>query len=184
VTARPTAPEILAIAGSLSGSSVNAAALRAAAAAAARDGVAVAVDHTVGALPHFSPDLELDPSPAVLRFRAACAAAPGILLSVPEYAFGIPGAFKNALDWTVGAGSLAGKPVTLLSVAPAGRGMHVRGAIDLVLRALDARVQHRAVPIGRADRDPDGEIRDPRIVVELGAVVAELAQRSRRPSAA
>jgi NAD(P)H-dependent FMN reductase len=184
VPARQPAPDILAIAGSLSPSSVNAAALRAAAAVAGRDGIVVAVDETIGTLPHFTPDLELEPSRAVQRFRAACAAAPAVLLSVPEYAFGIPGACKNALDWTVGAGSLSGKPVTLLSVAPAGRGMHVRGALDLVLRALDARVEHRAVPIGPRDRDPDGEIRDPRLVAELRAVVAELAGRSRRAPAA
>jgi NAD(P)H-dependent FMN reductase len=34
-----------------------------------------------------------------------------VLLAVPEYALGIPGAFKNALDWTVGSASLYRKPV-------------------------------------------------------------------------
>ena len=49
----------------------------------------------------------------------------GVLLAVPEYAFGIPGAFKNALDWTVGSGSLYRKPVTVVDVAPPGRGADV-----------------------------------------------------------
>ena len=74
-----------------------------------------------------------------------------MLLAVPEYAFGIPGAFKNALDWTVGSGSLYRKPVAVLSVAPPGRGVHVREALRLVLKALDADVAHHWVPVSRSD---------------------------------
>ena len=63
---------ILAISGSLSRSSVNSAALRAA--AARRHATAIASRSTTpcGALPHFDPDLEAAPPDAVLRFRAAC----------------------------------------------------------------------------------------------------------------
>ena len=114
----------------------------------------------------------------MLRFRAACEAADGVLLCVPEYAFGIPGSFKNALDWTVGSGSLYRKPVTVLAVAPADRGMHVREALGLVLTALDADVAYRSVPVSSDDRDDHGEIGNPTIVDELRAVVAELASRA------
>ena len=96
---------ILALSGSLNPSSINRAVLRAAASAGARDGVLVTVDDSVRALPHFDPALEEAPPEAVVRFRAACESAAGVLVAVPEYAFGIPGAFKNALDWTVGSGS-------------------------------------------------------------------------------
>ena len=89
---------ILAISGSLRRSSINSAVLRAAAAAAARDGVLVVVDHSVRGLSHFDPDLEIEPPEAVRHFRAACEEAAGVLLAVPEYTFGIPGSFKNALD--------------------------------------------------------------------------------------
>ena len=65
----------------------------------------------------------------MLRFREACEAAAGVLLAVPEYAFGIPGAFKNALDWTVGSASLYLKPITVLKVSPPGRGASVRSAL-------------------------------------------------------
>jgi chromate reductase, NAD(P)H dehydrogenase (quinone) len=69
-------------------------------------------------LPHFDPDLEGAPPETALRLLTACESAPGVLLSVPEYAFGIPGAFKNALDWTVGSTCLYRKPVTVLDIAP------------------------------------------------------------------
>ena len=140
---------ILAISGSLRRASVNSAALRAAASAAARDGVAVTITDVVRELPHFDPDLEGTPPDPVLRFRAACEAATGVLLAVPEYAFGIPGAFKNALDWTVGSTCLNRKPVTVLNVAPLGRGEAVRSALRL--RDEGAR-RRRRLPLGPRPR--------------------------------
>jgi len=176
---------ILAISGSLRRASVNSAALRAAATAAAREGIAVTITDALRGLPHFDPDLEGTPPEPVLRFRAACEAAAGVLLAVPEYAYGIPGAFKNALDWTVGSTCLNRKPVTVLSVAPPGRGEAVRSALGLVLEVLDADVDFRSVPVGAGDRDRSGELITPEIVEKLQTLVVELALRSRsaRPEA-
>ena len=148
---------ILAISGSLRRRSLNTAALRAAA-DAARRGIPVAIDESVRMLPHFDPDLESWPPDAVQRFREACEGADAVLLAVPEYAFGIPGAFKNALDWTVGSGALSRKPVAVLSVAPAGRGRKVRKALERVMQALDCDLSYHSVPIAprrsrRARRD-------------------------------
>ena len=176
---------ILAISGSLRRASVNSAALRAPPAAGAPDGVAVTMTVVVGELSHIDPDLEGTPPDPVLRFRAACEAATGVLLAVPEYAFGIPGAFKNALDWTVGSTCLNRKPVTVLNVAPLGRGEAVRSALRLVMKALDADVVFRSVPVRAGDRDPSGEVVTPEIVERLQTIVVELALRSRsaRPEA-
>jgi chromate reductase, NAD(P)H dehydrogenase (quinone) len=167
---------IVAISGSLRRDSINSAALRAAA-VAARNGLVVTIDDSVRALPHFSPDVEQSPPEAVRRFREACTDAGGLLFAVPEYTFGIPGAFKNALDWLVGSGSLYRKPVALLHLAPLGRGTHVREALAQALRAHNADVTHHVVRIGSRERDADGEISETRIVTELQAVVAELAAR-------
>src|SRR6266496_1825320 len=169
---------ILAISGSLRRSSVNSAALRAAATAAAQDGMLVSIEDSVRLLPPFDPDLEAAPPDAVLRFRSASRNASAVLLAVPEYAFGIPGSFKNALDWTVGSGSLYRKPITLLDVAAQGRGARVREALDLVLRAHGADVARYSLPVARNDRDAAGEVDSPRVINELRAVVAELAKRS------
>lgn len=175
---------ILAISGSLRRDSVNSAALRAAASAAAQGRIPVTISDAVRDLPPFDPDLEASAPLVVVRFRAACEAAAGVLFSVPEYAFGIPGAFKNALDWTVGSGSLYRKHVALLTVAPPGRGARAREALDHVLAALDADVAHYSVPITSSDRDSKGEIGNAAIVHQLQAVVGELAQRAGlRPAA-
>jgi NAD(P)H-dependent FMN reductase len=133
----------------------------------------------VRTLPLFDPDLESQPPESVQRFREACDGADAVLLAVPEYAFGIPGAFKNALDWTVGSVALNYKPVAVLSVAPPGRGGKVRQALELVFTALDCDVTYHAVPIGTDDLDADNDVRDPRIVGELLHVVEALASRAR-----
>jgi NAD(P)H-dependent FMN reductase len=174
---------ILAISGSLRRDSLNTAALRAAARAAARSGLEIVIDAAPATLPPFSPDLEPDPPVVVRRFRRACETAEAMLFAVPEYAFGIPGAFKNALDWTVGSGSLQQKPIALLSVAPPGRGDRVVHALDAVLTALDGDVAHYAVHVGIADRGADGEVRDQGIVEALHAVVTELWAHARSRSA-
>ena len=170
---------ILAISGSLRRSSLNSAALRAAADAAARSDLRVAIDDSIRALPHFDADLEHEPPETVRRFREACEGAGAVLLAVPEYAFGIPGAFKNALDWTVGSGALYRKPVALLSVAPPGRGADVRRALERVFAAVDCDVSFHSVPIVRADLERDGELRDPVIATRLLHVVEALATRAR-----
>lgn len=162
---------ILAISGSLRRDSMNSAVLRAAAVAAACDGLAFMIDDSPRTLPPFNPDLELFPPDVARRFRQACADAGAVLLAVPEYTFGIPGTFKNALDWLVGGGSLYRKPVALLHIAPPGRGAHVRQALAHVLRAHNAVVTHHRLPIARRDRNTSGEITDGRIVGELRAVL-------------
>ena len=103
-----------------------------------------------------------------------------MLFAVPEYAFGIPGAFKNALDWTVGSGSLYRKPVAVLSVAPPGRGAHVRRALELVLTALDCDVV--LAPRARSTRRYSTTARSAtdEAVRELAAVVEALAARGQR----
>ena len=173
---------ILAISGSLRSSSLNSAALRAVARSAAGSGIPLSIDDSIGALPHFSPDLEAEPPTAVQRFRKTCEGADAVLLAVPEYAFGIPGAFKNALDWTVGSGSIYRKPVALLSVAPRGRGGNVRHALELVFTALDCDVSYHSVTIVPADLDQDSELRDPSITRELVLVLEVLAVRARLQS--
>src|SRR5262249_29477438 len=146
-------PAILAVSGSLRRTSVNTAALRAVAAAAAAERIPLELNDAVRSLPHFDPDLEAAPPAVVAAFDAAGVAAPGLVTSVPEYAHGIPGAFKNALDWTVGTGSLYGKPVAVLDVAAPTRGGYVREALDHVFAAMQSDVVRYAVPITAGDRD-------------------------------
>lgn len=172
---------IVAVSGSLRRASVNSAALRAMAAAAGRGGIEVRIDEHLSQLPLFDPDREADAPAAVIGFRSALECADAVLFAVPEYAFGIPGAFKNAIDWTVGSGSLDGKRVAVLSVAPTGRGSDVRHALGRVLTAVNAQFTLHHVPVAPADRDEDGEIRNPEVVELLASLAATLARGTQVP---
>ena len=62
---------------------------------------------------------EIDNDP-VIQFRQKIREANGVLICTPEYAFGVPGALKNALDWTVSSGDFDQKPVALITASSVG----------------------------------------------------------------
>ncbi|KAA0598069.1 NAD(P)H-dependent FMN reductase [Azospirillum lipoferum] len=134
---------VLAISGSLRAASTNSALLRAAAAAAS-EGVTVTVfagldGYGVGSLPPFNPDEDGDPAlPAVKAFREALTAADAVVIACPEYAHGVPGALKNALDWVVASGEMVDKPVALLHASP--RSTYAREALTEILTVISARL--------------------------------------------
>ena len=116
-------PHLLTVAGSLRAGSSNAELLDAAALVAPAT-LRVSRYSELAAVPAFSPDLDEDPASApaaVVHWRSALAAADMVLFSSPEYAHGLPGALKNALDWVVGSGELVGKPVGVINASAASR---------------------------------------------------------------
>jgi NAD(P)H-dependent FMN reductase len=79
----------------------------------------------LGNLPHFNPEIDTEfPPPPVSDFRSQLNNSAGVIISTPEYAHGIPGVLKNALDWLVASGELYEKPVALFSASPRGRFAH------------------------------------------------------------
>jgi len=117
---------VVAISGSLKESSANSALVRA---FAELDADQVEVWAELGELPHFTPDD--DGGAPVASLRAAVARADLVLLATPEYAGGMPGALKNALDWLVGTGELYDKRVAIVSAAPSPeRGANARRWIE------------------------------------------------------
>src|ERR1700750_2823244 len=93
--------KVLAVSGSLRAASINSALCRAAA-RLSPPGMHVDVFCGLGDLPLFNPDLETLPPDAVQSFRSAVGHADALFIASPEYAHGISGAMKNALDWLVG----------------------------------------------------------------------------------
>jgi NAD(P)H-dependent FMN reductase len=94
----------------------------------------------LGSLPPFNPDDEHDPlPPSVLALRAAVGRADALLIACPEYAHGVPGAFKNLLDWLVGSLEFPGKPVLLLNTAARGS-HHAQEALAEILSTMSARL--------------------------------------------
>lgn len=103
------------------------------------EGMRVMLYDSVGRLPHFNPDLEAGVLPdEVAAFRAAVNGADALLVSAPEYARGIPGSFKNALDWLVGDTEFAGKPVAVWTASA--RAKAGPAALLLVLTTMSGAV--------------------------------------------
>jgi NAD(P)H-dependent FMN reductase len=115
----PSAPvRVLAVSGSLRARSINTAVL-AAAQSLAPPGVELELFRGLGELPHFNPDLDREPlPPPVTAWRDAVAHADILLFCTPEYAHGLPGVLKNALDWLVSFEAFPGKPVAIINARP------------------------------------------------------------------
>jgi len=127
---------ILAISGSLRARSSNTEILRAVAAVAPPN-VTVTLYDGLAELPHFNPDLDQPGAIApetVTRLRALVGAADAVLISSPEYAHGVPGSLKNALDWLVSGSEIPYKPVGLLNVSS--RSKHAHASLDETLRTM------------------------------------------------
>ena len=164
---------ILAISGSLRATSSSAALVRAVGRLA--EGSELEIYGGLASLPHFSPDLDVEPYPAaVTALREAALRASALLVCTPEYAHGMPGSLKNALDWLVSATGLIDKPVLLVSGSPGGAA-HAHAQLSEVLRTMSLRlVDGGAHVFSRAKLDTNGEFDDAAILAVLRDGVVRL----------
>jgi chromate reductase, NAD(P)H dehydrogenase (quinone) len=159
---------ILGLSGSARKDSFNTALLRAAA-TRMPDGFRLHVE-TIAGVPVYDGDSETeDGIPEAARvLKEAAMEADGLLLCSPEYNHGIPGAFKNAIDWMSRppkdiARVFRGKPVALLGATPGMGGTRLAQTAWLpVFRALGLRPWFGAqFYLPRAgDALADGELKD------------------------
>lgn len=169
--------KILAISGSLRGLSTNAALLRAAQ-RLAPDGMKVTLYSGLGQLPVFNPDDDVDPAlPAVEDFRRRLRESDGVLIACPEYAHGVPGGIKNALDWVVASGELTDKPMALFHASP--RSDISRGALAEILVTMATRLVREAtvtVPLlGRDAGETDDILARPGVEADIRAALDAFA---------
>ena len=132
---------VLALAGSLRAASINAAFCRAAS-RLAPPGLHIAVCESLAFLPLFNPDLEPDSPESVRRFKEAVDAADALIIASPEYAHGISGILKNALDWLVSFEGFVAMPVAVINTSP--RAHHAYDSLLEVLKTMSATLVHEA----------------------------------------
>lgn len=173
------APLILAISGSLKSTSSNTNILRNLSRLAANN-VEIRILEGLDALPHFNPDekKEID---SVNNFRQQLKQANGVIFSTPEYAFGVPGVLKNALDWTVSSGELNEKPVAAISASPLpSGGDKALASLLLTLTALGANMgagDSLSIAGLRMKMNEAGEITDQATRKALQQLLNQLIQR-------
>jgi chromate reductase len=172
-------PRVLAVVGSLQARSSNGSIIGALAPMLG-SGVNVIVTRALHELPPFNSDFESVGVPdAVTAWRGELAAAAAVVFATPEYAFGIAGALKNALDWVVGSGELVGKPVFLIgaSTMPTGASYALE-ALDRTLRVMSADVLGTlSVAHVRAKLDADGRVTDAATTQALEALASSIVNR-------
>jgi chromate reductase len=111
----------------------------------------------------------------VAELRSFIKNADAIIICTPEYAYGVPGQLKNALDWMVSSGSFVDKPVSLITASLGGEACHA--AMQLILGAINATVIPDAtllIQFIRSKMGVDGKIADEGTREEVKKTVAGL----------
>lgn len=180
---------LLGIAGSLRAASLNRALLQAAA-GLMPDGTKLHVAGIDG-IPLYNGDEEQARGlpPAVVELKRRLRAADGLLLVTPEYNNGIPGAFKNAIDWMTRppediATHFRDKPVAVIGATPGGFGTVLAQEAWLpVLRTLGTRPWFGAkLMVSRAHTlfDEHGRLTDAATRERLAEFLAGFVEFARR----
>ena len=166
---------ILAISGSLRENSSNSNILRMMASIAPPD-VQIELYEGLGTLPHFDPGLDDENSSSTVQdFRQRLAQADGVIICTPEYAFGVPGSLKNALDWTVSSGEFTGKHVAVITASLGGDKAHA--ALLQIFTALSSKIAERStllIPFIRTKMNAQGEVSDPQTREALHQILTNL----------
>jgi len=175
--------KVLALSGSLRAASKNTALLRAIAQIAPRD-ITVELYHDLGKLPLFNPDLESDRPQSVISLAAKLTNADAVLIASPEYAHGVTGAIKNALDWMVGTEVFINKPVAVLNASP--RAVHAHESLKETIKVMSGLVIEKAsitLPIVGSDLDEAAMVADPFIskaIIEAMDSLQDIAKNYRQ----
>ncbi|WP_026118452.1 NADPH-dependent FMN reductase [Nocardiopsis salina] len=168
--------KVLGICGSLRQKSYNSGLLRLA--GRSSPGICVVGDELVGRLPLFNPDLDdgEDLPAAAAEFRSCADESEGVIIVSPEYAHGPSGVTKNAMDWLIGSGGLAGKPTLLMSASP-GQAGGMRGHLALIptLTLMGSILVDSVTVSGAPARaDAQGDFYDPTVLERVRLSMEEL----------
>lgn len=146
---------LLALSGSLRQYSYNTAALHALKLLAPAD-----IDIVIGSiatLPLFNPDRENEHVAAVAELKASLQLADGLIIASPEYAHGVSGPMKNALDWLVSGEEFPYIAIMLVNTSP--RAHHAQDALREILMTMSGNIVEAAslaIPLLGSQLDPEG----------------------------
>ncbi|MCK0196363.1 NAD(P)H-dependent oxidoreductase [Ancylobacter sp. 6x-1] len=158
-----TTPKLIGISGSLRAGSFSTAILE-----GLKDALAGKAElnvYRLNDLPFYNQDVDTETPPAaVADFRAAIAAADGVIVASPEYNFSMSGVIKNAIDWAsrpYGKGPIRGKPTLVITSSPGSTGgLRAQAPLRETLYAAGGLVVHtpHIAIAGVADKVKDGKL--------------------------
>jgi chromate reductase len=167
---------ILAISGSIRERSSNTNILHAIATIVAKN-VSYKIYEDIDKFPHFNPDTE-EGNIYVADFRKQLKAVDAVIICTPEYAFGVPGVLKNALDWVVSSGELNEKPIAAISASPMySGGDKAMASLLLTLKALGTKFTEKSslsIAAITKKTNEHGEVTDTETINQLKLLIDEL----------
>ncbi len=173
----PDKNKILAICGSTRASSTNLNLIKAIQ-DMAKEVFVIEVFEGLSQIPHFNPDLDNSNAPAsVTAFREKLKQADGILICAPEYAMGVPGSLKNAIDWIVSSCEFSHKPTALITASSSG----VKGHASLqdTLKIIEAEITDETqllISYCKTKISSDCKITDDKTLNEVKALINALSK--------
>jgi chromate reductase, NAD(P)H dehydrogenase (quinone) len=172
--------KILAISGSLRSTSSNTNILRALVCLAPKH-INIEIYERIGILPHFNP--EIDDERVLLSvqdWRNHLQQADAVIFCTPEYAHGVPGVLKNALDWIVSSGEFISKPTAVISASPSpDGGEKANASLVQTLKMMMAEINERSIlciPAVSAKLNKNGEVIDLTTTESLHSLLDHLIQ--------
>ena len=129
----------------------------------------------ISTLQHFNPDLVDDAGTEVNEFRALIRESDAILICTPEYAHGVPGSLKNAIDWTVGSSDFSGKMVMLITASSEGKFGH--SSLLETLRVIEAIIMPELqllIPFAKTKIHPNRGIIDSQTLTDIKTAMNKL----------
>lgn len=108
-----------------------------------QDKLYIEIYDQIAALPHFNPDLEDEAIPLkVKEFYQLIGQANGVIICSPEYVFSLPGALKNAIEWTVVTTLFSDKPLAIIVASSLGE--KAFESLELIMTTIGAKIEQDA----------------------------------------
>jgi len=138
----------------------------------------IAVFDGIGNLPQFNPDTDGDNvAKEVAHFRRQLSNAEGVIICTPEYAHGVPGALKNAIDWTISSSSFPNKPTMLITASTGG--FYGHKALMETLRAIEAKNIENlqmVIPFVKTKLNVDNRIVDDKTLADVKKLISDFVE--------
>lgn len=143
-----------------------------------RDYFDITIFESIDLIPHFNPDLDNESPPTeVIRFRKELREADAILICTPEYAMGVPGILKNAIDWTVSSMEFSKKPTALITASSSGEKGHA--SLLETLQVIKANITSNTqliIPFAKTKINQENKITDGKTLEEVMNLIKSLHQ--------
>ena len=165
--------KVIAICGSTRQNSINHSLIKAIADLSAEN-LDITIFDGITNLPQFNPDNDGENvADEVADFRQQANAAEGIIICTPEYAHGVPGTLKNAIDWTISSSQFPHKPTMLITASTDGTFGHK--ALLETLKAIEAKNIDNlqlVISFAKTKINNENQITDDKTLYEVQALLA------------